>query len=67
MQDQGLDGFSGFLWMRKTVEIPASWAGKELKLDLAVIDDNDFTYFNGAGLPAGPFRTDDWTNDAKRY
>ena len=47
VQDQGLDGFSGFLWMRKTVEIPASWAGKELKLDLAVIDDNDFTYFNG--------------------
>ena len=23
--------------------------------------------YNGAGLPAGPFRTDDWTNDAKRY
>lgn len=47
VQDQGLDGFSGFLWMRKTVDIPASWAGKELTLDLAMIDDNDFTYFNG--------------------
>ena len=23
--------------------------------------------YNGAGLPAGPFRTDDWTNDTKRY
>ncbi len=47
VQEQGLNGFSGFLWMRKTVDIPASWAGKELTLDLAIIDDNDFTYFNG--------------------
>lgn len=47
VQEQGLEGFSGFMWMRKTVDIPASWAGKELTLDLGVIDDNDFTYFNG--------------------
>lgn len=30
-----------------TLEIPAGWAGKELTLTLAAIDDNDFTYFNG--------------------
>ena len=47
VQDSGLPNFSGYLWMRKTVDIPASWAGKELALDLAMIDDNDFTYFNG--------------------
>ncbi|MBR1927308.1 MAG: 9-O-acetylesterase [Bacteroidales bacterium] len=47
VQDSGLPNFSGYLWMRKTVDIPASWAGKELSLDLAMIDDNDFTYFNG--------------------
>jgi len=47
VQEQGLNGFSGFLWMRKSVEIPAEWAGKELTLELAIIDDNDFTYFNG--------------------
>lgn len=47
VQDQGLDGFSGFMWVRRDVEIPAGWAGKELTLTLAAIDDNDFTYFNG--------------------
>lgn len=47
VQDSGIPNFSGYLWMRKTVEIPASWAGKDLSLDLAMIDDNDFTYFNG--------------------
>lgn len=47
MQDQGLSGFNGLVWFRKTVEIPADWAGKELTLNVGVIDDNDFTYFNG--------------------
>ena len=47
VQDCGLPNFSGYLWMRKSVDIPASWAGKDLSLDLAMIDDNDFTYFNG--------------------
>lgn len=50
VQDQGLDGFSGFVWMRKTVDIPAAWAGKELTLTISAVDDNDFTYFNGAEL-----------------
>ncbi len=27
--------------------IPAKWEGKELTLNVGVIDDNDFTYFNG--------------------
>lgn len=47
VQDADLPGFSGFLWMRKTVDVPASWIGNDLVLDLAVIDDNDFTFFNG--------------------
>lgn len=50
VQDQGLDGFSGFVWMRKTVDIPAAWAGKELTLTISAVDDNDFTYFNGVEL-----------------
>lgn len=50
VQDNGLDNFSGFLWMRKTVEVPENWLGQDLILDLAVIDDNDFTYFNGIEL-----------------
>lgn len=47
MQEQGLAGFNGIVWFRKTIDIPADWAGKELILNVGVIDDNDFTYFNG--------------------
>ena len=45
MQEQDLPGFSGLVWFRKTIDIPAGWAGKDLILNLGVIDDNDFTYF----------------------
>lgn len=47
IQEQGLKGFNGILWFRKTIDIPAKWEGKELTLNLGPIDDNDFTYFNG--------------------
>mgnify|MGYP003369898039 CR=1 FL=1 len=47
LQDQGMGSTSGFFWLRKTFDIPAEWSGKEIKLELGVIDDNDFTYFNG--------------------
>lgn len=47
VQEQGLKEFSGFIWMRREVEIPESWAGCELTLSLAAVDDNDCTYFNG--------------------
>lgn len=47
MQENGLPGFNGLVWFRKTIDIPAAWAGKELTLNVGVIDDNDFTYFNG--------------------
>ncbi|NDV67979.1 sialate O-acetylesterase [Dysgonomonas sp. 25] len=50
MQDQGLLGFNGIVWFRKTIDIPANWAGKELTLNLGAIDDNDFTYFNGVEI-----------------
>lgn len=47
IQQQGLPGFNGIVWFRKTIDIPARWAGKELTLEFGSIDDNDFTYFNG--------------------
>ena len=43
MQEQGLAGFNGIVWFRKTIDIPANWANKELTLNVGVIDDNDFT------------------------
>lgn len=42
-----LPDFDGFVWFRKTVDIPKNYAGKKLVLSLGVIDDNDITWFNG--------------------
>ncbi|NDW08587.1 sialate O-acetylesterase [Dysgonomonas sp. 520] len=46
-EEKSLKDFDGIVWMRKVIDIPASWSGKELELNLAMIDDNDITYFNG--------------------
>jgi sialate O-acetylesterase len=40
----------GAVWFRKAVSIPASWAGKDLVLNLPPIDDHDVTYFNGTKI-----------------
>lgn len=39
--------FDGAAWYRKTIDVPASWLGKELLLTLGAIDDYDTTYFDG--------------------
>lgn len=40
----------GAIWFRKVVELPASWSGKDLVLNLTPIDDYDVTYFNGTKI-----------------
>jgi len=42
-----LGSYLGSLWMRKTVEIPQTWVGKELALHLGTLDEADDTYVNG--------------------
>ncbi len=37
----------GAVWFRKEIDLPASWAEKDLTLNLTAIDDFDVTYFNG--------------------
>ena len=37
----------GAIWFRRVVDVPASWAGKDLELNLPPVDDYDTTYFNG--------------------
>ena len=37
----------GAVWFRRVVEIPETWAGRDLVLNLTAIDDYDITYFNG--------------------
>lgn len=39
--------YDGVIWARKTVELPADWAGKDLTLSLGAVDDFETTYFNG--------------------
>lgn len=46
----GYPNFDGFAWYRKTIDIPARWAGKELKIELGYVDDMDVTYFNGVEI-----------------
>jgi sialate O-acetylesterase len=42
----------GAVWFRKELDLPASWAGKDLVLNLPPIDDHDITYFNGTKIGA---------------
>ncbi|NLE30480.1 MAG: sialate O-acetylesterase [Phycisphaerae bacterium] len=44
--------FDGVVWFRKDVQVPETWAGKELMLELGPIDDYDITYFNGKQIGA---------------
>ena len=53
---------NGIFWFRKTVDIPASWAGKDLTLSLGPVDDFDETYWNGELVGSGRL----W-NKAREY
>ena len=44
-EKQGLK-IDGAVWLRRTIDIPADWQGKDLTLYLGIIDDFDTTYFN---------------------
>jgi sialate O-acetylesterase len=46
-ETSGMDNIDGVVWFRKTISIPEGWAGKEVKLNLGPIDDNDVTFVNG--------------------
>jgi len=43
----GFDGMDGAVWLRSSFELPSSWSGKNVILDLNRIRDHDFTYING--------------------
>ena len=42
--------FSGVFWYRRTVEVPADWAGHDLVLHLGAADKTDTTYFTKSRL-----------------
>jgi sialate O-acetylesterase len=41
-----LSNFDGVVWYRRTVEIPADWAGRDLEMRLGPVDETDVTWFN---------------------
>jgi sialate O-acetylesterase len=57
----------GAVWFRKVVDIPASWSGQDLVLNLAAIDDYDTTYFNGQKVGATGRETVDSYRVPRRY
>jgi sialate O-acetylesterase len=46
IERQGIT-FNGVFWLRRSVDIPVDWAGRDLVLNLGRLDDGDETYFNG--------------------
>ena len=42
-----LKNFDGSCWYRAEFDAPARWAGKDVRLQLGVIDDDDTTWVNG--------------------
>lgn len=52
-EGKGLNGFDGVIWFQKEIEIPVAWAGKEITLNLGMIDDEDITYYNGVEIAKG--------------
>ncbi len=53
-ENAGLDSFDGIVWFRRTVEIPAEWAGKDLTLSLSNVDDMNIAFWNGQKVGATP-------------
>lgn len=50
VDNQGMSDFDGIIWLRREVEIPASWAGKDVEVSLGKIDDIDETFWNGSEI-----------------
>lgn len=50
--------WDGIVWFRRIIDIPADWAGRDVKLCLGEVDDQDVTYWNGEPVGA----TNSWNN-----
>lgn len=46
-ESAGWEGLNGAVWFRASINIPATWSGKNLVLDLGRIREEDYTYVNG--------------------
>jgi len=56
---QGMN-LDGAVWLRKEVELPASWAGQNMSIFLGPISDNDIVFMNGKQIGATENRWREW-------
>ena len=61
-EENGLPSFNGTVWFRRTVTLPADWAGADLEFRTERIEDQDSTWVNGVAIGS---RTQ--VGDARRY
>lgn len=52
-ESAGHPGYDGVAWFRRRFDLPAGWAGQDLELRLAAVDDGDTTWVNGVPVGAG--------------
>ena len=45
-----MEDFDGVVWFKRTLNIPAEFAGKDVTLSIGMIDDDDITYLNGVEI-----------------
>jgi alpha-L-fucosidase 2 len=46
-ETEGLEGVDGAVWFKSIFNVPASWKGKKLWIDLGKIREEDYTFING--------------------
>ena len=52
LEEGGLADFDGIVWFRRSIEVPAAWAGQPARLEFGLVDDADSTWVNGVLLGA---------------
>jgi sialate O-acetylesterase len=51
-EESGLPNFDGFVWFRRTLDLPEDYVGHDLRLQLGAIKDVDVAWFNGTLIGA---------------
>jgi sialate O-acetylesterase len=49
-EDEGYQGYDGYAWYRRVIEIPSSFKDRTLTLELGYIDDVDEVFYNGVKI-----------------
>jgi sialate O-acetylesterase len=66
-ENNQLTDIIGSMWFRKDVEIPQSWIGKSIELNMCPIDEVDDTYVNGKQIGRTWFETPDFWKKPRKY